>query len=75
MRYFKAIITYQLDSSDQTAAQLDQVLYCCSAADLPSAEQLRELFYSLDGVGKNFKTATCKQVREEDIPTEEIHLI
>jgi hypothetical protein len=41
----------------------------------PKSEQLRELFYSLDGRDKKYINATWKQVREDDILTDEVHLI
>ena len=75
MRYFKATITYELNSGNQGAPQLEQILYCCSLTDFPKSEQLRELFYSLDGRDKKYINATWKQVREDDILTDEVHLI
>ena len=75
MKYFKAEITYELNSGKGEAVQSVQILYCCSPTDFPKSEELRELFYTLDGHGKIYQSAIWKQVREEDIPTDEIHLL
>ena len=75
MRYFKAEITYESDSNKETARQSTMVLYCCSATSFPKNDELQELFYSLDGAGTKYLSASWRQVREEEIPTDEIHLI
>ncbi len=75
MKYFKAEITYELASGKDEAVQSAQILYCCTPSDFPKSEEFRELFYSLDGHGKKYKSATWKQVREEDIPSDAIHLL
>ncbi len=75
MKYFKSEITYELDSGMEEAVQSSQTLYCCTSSDFPKSEELLELFYSLDGHGKKYQSATWKQVRGEDIPTDEIHLL
>ena len=51
MKYFKAEITYELDSGKEEVKQAVQILYCCSPTDFPKSEELRELFYTLDGHG------------------------
>ena len=75
MRYFKAEIVYEMASNNNSSVQLNQVLYCCSANGAPESEDLIELFYSLNAKSKKYLHATWKQVREEEIPTEEIHLL
>ena len=75
MRYFKVEITYELEPMEVGAKEMNQVLYCCSPNDFPKDEELRELFYSLDGHNKKYLKAFWKQVREEEIHTDEIHLI
>ena len=75
MRYFKVTITYEVIKGNDDNPQSEQVLYCCAPETFPRTEQLRELFYSLDGVGKKYLSAEWRAVREEEIPTNEIHLI
>ena len=75
MRYFKAEIIYELISNNDSVEQRSQVLYCCSPTSFPKNEDLIELFYSLNDNGKNYVNASWKQVREEEIHTDEIHLL
>ena len=75
MRYFKAVIHYDLNAANDGSGQFEQVLYCCSVNEFPQNDGLRELFYSLYSDGKTYQSATWKQVREEDITTDEIHLL
>jgi hypothetical protein len=75
MRYFKVKIIYEIPSPEDNAPQFEQVLYCCDPYHFPTTAQLRDLFYSLDGVDKKYLSATWHAVREEEIPTNEIHLL
>ena len=75
MRYFKVIIVYNETKGDDDTVQSEQVLYCCSPETFPKTDQLRELFYSLQVPGKKYMSASWHAVREEEIPTNEIHLI
>ncbi len=75
MKYFKAEIIYELISNNGSTEQGKQILYCCSPTVLPTNEDLLELFNSLYAYNKKFVMAFWKQVREEDIPTDEIHLL
>ena len=76
MRYFKVKIIYEIPSPEDNAPQFEQVLYCCVQNYFPSTGQLRELFYSLyEKENKKYLSATWHAVREEEIPTHEIHLL
>ena len=68
------MVHYELTPDNDGTGSHSQVLYCCSPVD-PTHEGMRDLFYSLDGTDKRYQAATWKQVREEDIPTDEIHLL
>jgi len=78
MKYFKATITYEIISPEDNAPQFNEVLYCCDPYHFPMTEQLRDLFYSLDGKEKanKYLSATWQAVREEEIPAGAgIHLL
>ena len=75
MKYFKVVVTYILANGEVDQPQKEQIIYCNSVNDFPNDEQLKDLFYSLDETGKKYLSAQWKQVRGEEIPTDEIHLL
>ena len=75
MRYFRAEITYEIISTGNVAEQFSEILYCSSPDGFPKNEELRDLFDSLYGEEKKFLSAIWIQVRDEEIPTNEIHLL
>jgi hypothetical protein len=75
MRYYKAMVTYEVTKDEYDGQRFEQILFCCSPQALPTSEQIRELFYSLEDLGKKYIGAHWHAVREDEIPTGEIHLL
>jgi len=72
MRYFKALITYEIIPPKDNATQFEQTLYCCAPNHFATTKELRDIFYSLYGKEshKKYLSDAWKEVREEEIPGE-----